>query len=75
MNRTVTEDEIARALPCYANHCDGFHVLRRGKHGPFYGCTNYPRCTATTSYDVGHSRITHDVFGEPRDPDEPYYGM
>ena len=25
--------------------CGGDLVLRKGKYGPFYGCSNYPRCT------------------------------
>ena len=27
--------------------CGGRLVLRRGAHGEFYGCSNYPRCTFT----------------------------
>ena len=25
--------------------CGGDLVLRKGKFGPFYGCSNYPKCT------------------------------
>ena len=28
--------------------CGGRLVERRGKYGPFYGCSNYPRCRFTT---------------------------
>ena len=27
--------------------CDGYLVLRKGKYGIFYGCSNYPRCKYT----------------------------
>lgn len=27
--------------------CDGVMVLRKGKYGEFYGCSNYPRCRNT----------------------------
>ena len=26
--------------------CDGKMSLRNSKHGPFYGCSNYPQCKA-----------------------------
>ena len=25
--------------------CGGDLILRKGKYGPFYGCSNYPKCT------------------------------
>ena len=28
-------------------HCGGRLVLRNGKYGQFYGCSNYPRCKFT----------------------------
>ena len=31
--------------------CDGKLILRNGKHGKFYGCTNYPQCKYTEDYD------------------------
>ena len=27
--------------------CDGYLVLREGKYGSFFGCSNYPRCRYT----------------------------
>lgn len=36
--------------------CGGQLVLKTGKYGNFYGCTNYPRCKFTISnQDKGHS--------------------
>lgn len=33
--------------PCPRNNCGGTLVLRRGRFGEFYGCSNYPRCRQT----------------------------
>lgn len=30
--------------------CDGDLVLRKGQHGKFYGCSNYPKCRFTKPY-------------------------
>lgn len=30
-------------------HCGGNLVLRKGKYGKFYGCSNYPKCKFTVS--------------------------
>lgn|SRR5574344_896411 len=30
--------------------CDGTLLLRNGKYGKFYGCSNYPRCKFTIKY-------------------------
>ncbi|WP_195337132.1 topoisomerase DNA-binding C4 zinc finger domain-containing protein [Paraclostridium bifermentans] len=35
--------------------CDGHMVLREGSLGKFYGCSNYPDCTATASIDIENS--------------------
>lgn len=37
---------------CLSTHCDrcgGQYVHRNGKFGPFFGCSNYPRCKNTKS--------------------------
>ena len=34
---TIASDKCPR--------CGGNLVLRKGKYGPFYGCSNYPKCT------------------------------
>lgn len=31
--------------------CGGQLVLRTGKYGSFYGCTNYPKCKFTQRYE------------------------
>lgn len=31
----------------------GFLVLRRGKFGPFFGCSSFPRCTHTVKVPIG----------------------
>lgn len=31
--------------------CQGNLVLRHGKYGPFYGCSNYPKCRYTRNVD------------------------
>ena len=36
-----SEDDI------YCPKCGAKMVRRNGKYGPFYGCTNYPRCKGT----------------------------
>ncbi len=28
--------------------CQGAMVSRKSKFGPFYGCSNYPKCTQTS---------------------------
>jgi ssDNA-binding Zn-finger/Zn-ribbon topoisomerase 1 len=67
------EEEIAKALPCYVNRCGGYLVERHGKHGTFFGCTNYPTCTATMKSSTAHEAIAANVFGEHGDQDEPRY--
>lgn len=34
---------------CAISGCDGHLVERSGRFGPFYGCSNYPRCRHSTS--------------------------
>ena len=36
-----------KRIPC---QCGGYMVLRVGKYGSFYGCSNYPRCKRTMEY-------------------------
>lgn len=33
------------SFPC--EKCDGHYVVRNGKNGTFFGCSNYPRCTSS----------------------------
>lgn len=33
--------------PCICPKCEGNLVLRSGRYGEFYGCSNYPRCKYT----------------------------
>ena len=42
--KTLWDQEI-NAGKC--PRCDGYLVLRKGKYGDFYGCSNYPRCKFT----------------------------
>lgn len=30
--------------------CDGHYVLRQGKFGNFFGCSNFPKCKSTKSF-------------------------
>lgn len=55
-NNKVTEEEhmasiyVRKALvenQHICPRCGGKLVVREGKNGPFYGCSNYPRCTFT----------------------------
>lgn len=34
----------------YCPSCDSRMKLRKGKYGPFYGCSNYPQCKQTVKY-------------------------
>jgi len=64
--------------------CSGHLVLRHGKYGPFYGCSNYPNCTYSQPTEEEQNRRLERVLRSqryfPRDPDEDYemagiYGM
>ena len=64
----LTEDPhptegVATAIPCYVNRCGGFLVKRRGRCGRFYGCTNFPLCTATMNECDGDKRVGEAVYG------------
>jgi micrococcal nuclease len=37
------------AYPCPAETCQGHLVQRSGRHGPFYGCSNFPDCRYSIS--------------------------
>ena len=58
---------------CYVNRCPGKFVLRNGKYGKFYGCSEFPRCNATRSVESVEGEYTATVIGE-FDPDEARYG-
>ena len=40
-------------------HCGGKLVIHDGKYGPFYGCSNYPRCKFTYE-EIEHEEIELD---------------
>lgn len=47
----VRQNEIRRDAAVSSGHCPkcgGVLVLRHGKYGNFYGCSNYPKCKFTT---------------------------
>ena len=46
----VKETEYQREMEVSSGDCpfcDGYLILRHGKYGEFYGCSNYPRCKFT----------------------------
>ena len=45
--KIVRRDQEVKTGQC--PRCNGRLVLRKGKYGDFYGCSNYPRCTYTLS--------------------------
>ena len=47
--RPVTKAPKATGVPCPQEGCGGELVQRQGRHGKFFGCSNYPRCRYTTS--------------------------
>lgn len=38
--------------------CNGHYIVRRGKHGAFFGCSNYPKCKSTKTVE----EITYSWF-------------
>lgn len=49
IRQNIKEKELKKAnLIC--PKCNGQLVLREGKYGPFYGCSNYPDCKFTMKY-------------------------
>jgi ssDNA-binding Zn-finger/Zn-ribbon topoisomerase 1 len=50
-----------RSIPC--TECGGQLMLRRGRHGLFYGCENYPVCEQTH----GAHQESGDPLGTPGD--------
>lgn len=36
--------------------CGAPMVLRNGRYGKFYGCTNYPQCEGTRDYETPYYR-------------------
>lgn len=44
VSNTQTENNICPK-------CGGSLILREGKYGKFYGCTNYPKCKFTKEID------------------------
>lgn len=56
-------------LNCYVNNCKGHFILRKGKFGLFYGCSEYPNCRATRQYDSVTNEIGEKVYGVIPDED------
>ena len=55
------EDTLVSDIPC--PHCAGGRLRRvNGRNGAFWGCTNYPHCTATFDDDHGKPRMTESVL-------------
>ncbi len=49
VRKNIQEQELKKAnLIC--PKCNGQLVLRKGKYGQFYGCSNYPNCKFTMKY-------------------------
>lgn len=64
MTDTTETPHPSGYFPCFVNHCKGRFVRRSGPHGVFYGCSQYPNCTATRSRDSVESEFTAVVIGE-----------
>lgn len=62
IRQTIHERELKmKNLIC--PRCNGTLKLRAGKSGKFYGCSNYPRCRFTLSYD-NYNEIKKYVLNE-----------
>jgi ssDNA-binding Zn-finger/Zn-ribbon topoisomerase 1 len=62
----VSEAELNKALPCYMNQCTGHFVMRlnRKNLSRFFGCSRYPKCKATRSYESVEQQLMMDFLGE-----------
>ena len=57
-NRLLKKEHIAKAkanksyrnAPTICPSCGGRLKIKNGKFGPFYGCSNYPRCKFTQTF-------------------------
>lgn len=54
--KTANFANAKNTFPC--PKCNGVLVKRTGKHGTFWGCTNYPDCRATFEDDGGKPDFT-----------------
>lgn len=80
LNTTIKE--IHNFLSCYAPRCNGHFVLRTNhKNGnQFFGCSNYPNCTATRKFietmnDLGRQFIGESyIGGDDEDFAEAFHG-
>ena len=52
VERKRTAHALREAVPpeYRCPQCPGIMAKRIGRHGPFYGCTNYPSCRYTKNY-------------------------
>jgi len=44
------ERKIQEGMSCKRHGCTGKLILRSGRYGKFYGCSNYPRCRENEKY-------------------------
>jgi hypothetical protein len=47
---TSTRDKVETGHPCPRPNCNGQMVERRGRFGPFLGCSNFPKCRKTQPF-------------------------
>jgi hypothetical protein len=45
--KDIGNDSVEKKCP----RCDGTLILREGKFGKFYGCSNYPKCRYTEKFE------------------------
>lgn len=54
VNVNITEDKNIESIDIDSNNkclqCGGNLILKNGKYGEFYGCSNYPKCKYTQKY-------------------------
>ena len=44
------KDVFSGHIGCYYKKCFGKLLIKTGRYGKFYGCSNFPKCKATTNY-------------------------
>jgi hypothetical protein len=45
--RTAAQEENSKIASGVCPKCGGILILRNGRYGSFYGCSNYPKCRYT----------------------------
>jgi len=53
-DRVIKKGLDKRGIPCKDKDCDGYLVLKKGKYGHFYGCSNYKKnnCKNTDEFNT-----------------------